>query len=79
MTRPLLERSAHRRRSAYPHLMDSYGPVMTPREVATVLGISVRTIYNRGDSLPVASFHVGRRRRYRTAEVAAFLDAGGER
>lgn len=51
---------------------------MSTAEVATLLGITLRTLYRLIDEDELAAYKMGRLIRLRTAEVQAYRDAHGD-
>lgn len=50
-------------------------PLLTAADVAAWLNVSIDDVYRRGASGALPSLMIGRSRRFRRADVEAFLDA----
>lgn len=52
----------------------NFTQLLTPDDVATILGVNVRAVYRLTESKKLASFNWGRRVRIAPEDLAKFLD-----
>jgi excisionase family DNA binding protein len=48
-------------------------PLLSPRELAKALGVPVSWVYSQAEAGAIPSFKLGKYRRFRPSEVAAWL------
>lgn len=62
--------SLHHLQTLFPHAV-----AIDAASLATALGFSAKTVDNQGKRFPIPCIRLGRNKRYRLVDIAAFMDA----